>query len=99
MWRESAIAVRVSSTVVKTSWISPFLSMSTMCGRPSLTLLTARTGRAAPAIAPPRRAARRDELEAERRELAGDRHRAWLVAVADRDAHGAARRQARAGAE
>ena len=51
MWRESAIAVRVSSTVVKTSWISPPFSMSTMCGRPSLTLLTARTGMPASAIA------------------------------------------------
>ena len=51
MWRESAIAVRVSSTVVKTSWISPALTMSTMCGRPSLTLLIAFTGTPASAIA------------------------------------------------
>lgn len=39
MLRESAIAVRVSSTVVNTSWISPALMASEMCGRPSLTLL------------------------------------------------------------
>ena len=51
MWRESAIAVRVSSTVLNTSWISPALTMSTMWGRPSLTLLMVRTGNPASAMA------------------------------------------------
>ncbi|MNT62831.1 hypothetical protein D3C72_2005920 [compost metagenome] len=49
--RESAIAVRVSSTVVNTSASSPFLIMSTICGRPSLTLLTVLTGMPAASMA------------------------------------------------
>ena len=40
IWRESAIALRRSSTVLMTSEISLFLIMSTMWGRPSVTLLT-----------------------------------------------------------
>ncbi len=40
MSRESAIALRRSSTVLMTMQISSFLIMSTMCGRPSVTLLT-----------------------------------------------------------
>ena len=40
MARESAMALRRSSTVLMTMTISLFLIMSTMCGRPSVTLLT-----------------------------------------------------------
>ena len=47
IWRESAIALRRSSTVLMTKAISLFLMMSTTCGRPSVTLLTAVTGKPA----------------------------------------------------
>ena len=40
MDQESAMAWRFSSTVLMISTISLFLIMSTMCGRPSATLLT-----------------------------------------------------------
>ncbi|CFL94017.1 Uncharacterised protein [Bordetella pertussis] len=50
MVRESAMALRRSSTVLITSETSPFLTMSTMCGRPSVTLLTTCTGMPAASI-------------------------------------------------
>src|SRR5258705_196689 len=40
MARESLAAVRVASTVLTMKATSPFLIMSTMCGRPSATLFT-----------------------------------------------------------
>src|SRR5690606_13039156 len=48
---ESITALRFSSTVLMTSAISLFLIMSTMCGRPSATLLTDSTAIPAAAIA------------------------------------------------
>ena len=50
MVRESAMALRRSSTVLMTSEISPFFTMSTMCGRPSVTLFTSCTGMPAASI-------------------------------------------------
>jgi len=44
MARESECDVRVASVVLTMKLTSPFLIMSTMCGRPSATLLTAVTG-------------------------------------------------------
>ncbi len=51
MERESVMAVRFSSTVLITSTISLFLIMSTMWGRPSVTLFTAVTAMPAASMA------------------------------------------------
>ena len=76
--------LRVASTVLTMKLISPFLIMSTMCGRPSATLFTSVTGNAV-RLDHRRGAARGEQREAELDEVARHLHRGELVAVAHAD--------------
>ena len=81
--------------VLTTRSTSPLSIQSTTCGEPSAILLIA-VDRHAPALDRLRGAARGDDPEAEVVEQLGDRDRARLVGVGDRDEHRALARQRRA---